>query len=223
MDKTIPINPRRNFLGAKRHQSSAKVLREVIGIPMVDLRLMEKRFLNGRKLFLSHPCYPIMKSNIILFTLTGYMFTSGMLFGQSIAFKTLLKTHYDKNFPLVYPEQRELLNKAVLLDTREPEEFAVSQLKNAKLVGYDSFDLSTVKDIPKTQPIVVYCSIGARSQDIGKRLVEAGYQEVYNLYGGIFHWVNQGNPVYDGEMETPKVHAYSRTWGIWLNQGEKVY
>jgi len=151
------------------------------------------------------------------------MFAKGMLFGQSLAYKTLLSTYYDKNFPLVYPEQKDLLNKAVLLDTREPEEFAVSHLKRARLVGYDAFDLGTLKDIPKSQPIVVYCSIGARSQDIGKRLADAGYREVYNLYGGIFHWVNQGKPVYTGQKETTKVHAYSRTWGIWLSQGEKIY
>lgn len=164
-----------------------------------------------------------MKFKIFLFTLMLCMFSKGMLFGQSLAYKTLLNTYYDNNFPLVYPEQKDLLKKAVLLDTREPEEFAVSHLKGAKFVGYDTFDLGTLKDIPKSQPIVVYCSIGARSQDIGKRLVDAGYQEVYNLYGGIFHWVNQGNAVYAAKKETSKIHAYSRTWGIWLNQGEKVY
>ena len=164
-----------------------------------------------------------MKSKLILLTLMGCMFATGMLFGQNLAYKTLLNTYYDKHFPLVYPEQKELLNKAVLLDTREQEEFTVSHLKNARFVGYKTFDLSTLADISKEQPIVVYCSIGARSQDIGKKLVAAGYQEVYNLYGGIFHWVNEGHPVYADDNETMKVHAYSLAWGIWLNQGEKVY
>lgn len=164
-----------------------------------------------------------MNSKLILLTLMGCICANGILFGQSLAYKTLLNTYYDKHFPLVYPNQKELLNKAILLDIREPEEFTVSHLKNARFVGYKTFDLSTLADISKDQPIVVYCSIGARSQDIGKKLVAAGYQEVYNLYGGIFHWVNQGYPVYAGEKETQKVHAYSRTWGIWLNQGEKVY
>ncbi|RYF52680.1 MAG: rhodanese-like domain-containing protein, partial [Cytophagaceae bacterium] len=35
---------------------------------------------------------------------------------------------------------------------------------------------------------------------------------------------NQGNPVVDSTGKpTRRVHAYSRTWGIWLNRGEKVY
>ena len=100
----------------------------------------------------------------------------------------------------------------------------MSHLKGAKWVGYDSFDMSTVKGIPKDQPIVVYCSIGARSQEIGKKLKLNGYSEVYNLYGGIFHWVNENNPVFHlDSIPTNKVHAYNKMWGIWLNKGEKVY
>jgi rhodanese-related sulfurtransferase len=164
-----------------------------------------------------------MKSKSILLILMFFLSSNGLLFGQSRAYKTLLHTYYDKDFPVVYPDQKELLGKAVFLDSREPEEFAVSHLHKARFVGYKTFDLSTVSDIPKTQPIVVYCSIGARSQDIGKKLVAAGFLEVYNLYGGIFHWVNQGHPVFAADGVTERVHAYSRTWGIWLTQGVKVY
>ena len=164
-----------------------------------------------------------MKFKRVSLILFCFLFAGGVLLGQSVAYKTLLHTYYDEDFPVVYPDQKEVLSNAVLLDTREPAEFAVSHLDKARFVGDKTFDLSTLSDIPKTQPIVVYCSIGARSQDIGKKLLAAGYQKVYNLYGGIFHWVNQGHPVFSGGVPTQKVHAYSRTWGIWLNQGEKVY
>ncbi|WP_159038468.1 hypothetical protein [Brumimicrobium mesophilum] len=44
------------------------------------------------------------------------------------------------------------------------------------------------------------------------------------MYGSIFEWVNEGKPVYNLEgEETMKVHAYSKSWGIWLKKGEKVY
>jgi len=58
---------------------------------------------------------------------------------------------------------------------------------------------------------------------VSEKLLSAGYQHVSNLYGGIFEWVNQGNPLYNENGPTSKVHAYSRTWGVWLNKGEKVY
>lgn len=142
---------------------------------------------------------------------------------QSLAFKTLLNGIYDNDFPLVYPEQQNVLDKSLLLDTREKEEFEVSHLAGAKWVGYETFDIKSMNNVPKEQKIVVYCSIGARSQDIGKKLKEAGFTEVYNLYGGIFHWVNEDHKVFVGDVHTEKVHAFDRKWGVWLRKGQKVY
>jgi hypothetical protein len=71
---------------------------------------------------------------------------------------------------------------------------------------------------------VVYCTVGVRSEKVGEKLKAAGYQNVRNLYGSIFEWVNQGNPVVDNQGKpTQQVHAYSRVWGVWLNKGEKIY
>ncbi|MBI1194042.1 MAG: rhodanese-like domain-containing protein, partial [Bacteroidetes bacterium] len=43
-------------------------------------------------------------------------------------------------------------------------------------------------------------------------------------YGGIFEWVNAGNSVVDPSGKpTERVHAYNRTWGLFLERGEKVY
>jgi rhodanese-related sulfurtransferase len=145
-------------------------------------------------------------------------------FSQSLPFKALLKSTYENDFPLVYPEQNDLLDNAVILDTREKEEFAISHIRSARWVGYETFTLVSVSDIPKDKTIVVYCSIGARSQDIGKKLKAEGYQNVYNLYGGIFHWVNEGNSVFtDKGIQTDSVHTYNKSWGIWVKKGEKVY
>ena len=43
----------------------------------------------------------------------------------------------------------------------------------------------------------MYCSIGKRSEKVTQKLKKAGYNNVSNLYGGIFEWVNQGNEVVD--------------------------
>lgn len=115
-------------------------------------------------------------------------------------------------------------NQLVLLDAREKKEFEVSHLKSARWVGFETFTLDAIKQLPKDTPIVIYCSIGVRSEKVGEKLKSAGYQNVRNLYGSIFEWVNQGNTVYDlAEKPTPKVHAYDKKWGIWLTKGEKVY
>lgn len=84
--------------------------------------------------------------------------------------------------------------------------------------------MGRVKDVAKGSEIIVYCSIGKRSEKITQKLTKAGYSNVSNLYGGIFEWVNQGNNVVDlNNKNTNKVHAYSRFWGHWLDKGEKVF
>ncbi|WP_084454297.1 rhodanese-like domain-containing protein [Algoriphagus terrigena] len=142
---------------------------------------------------------------------------------QSAAYKVLLEGLYDKDFPTVTADQIADLANYQILDTREKKEFEVSHLPNAIRVGYDSFDLSATDGLDKGKPVLVYCTVGARSQDIGRRLQAAGFTRVYNLYGGIIQWSNSGKTLEAGGMPTDKVHTYSKTWGIWLEQGEKVY
>jgi rhodanese-related sulfurtransferase len=117
-------------------------------------------------------------------------------------------------------------NHFVLIDARALEEFRVSHLHEAYWTGDKEFDKDSVLTrIPdKNSPIIVYCSIGVRSEDIGEKLMTLGYTNVKNLYGGIFEWVNKGYPVYDAKGEkTNKVHAFNKHWGKLLVKGERVY
>lgn len=84
--------------------------------------------------------------------------------------------------------------------------------------------MSSVSNIPKNAQIIIYCSIGARSQTIAEKLIEAGYTNVQNLYGGIFHWANSGYPmVNDQSKSTGSVHGYSKEWAKWVTTGAIVY
>ncbi|WP_291867069.1 rhodanese-like domain-containing protein [Maribacter sp.] len=145
--------------------------------------------------------------------------------GQSKLEKTL-KLYNSESIPYIHVKELAILDNVLLLDTREKDEFAVSHLKNAIWVGYDTFNKKTVssKAINKNTPIVVYCSIGVRSENIGEVLVEMGYTNVKNLYGGIFDWKNKDQPVFDmQDLETEKVHAYDKQWGKLLKKGEKIF
>jgi rhodanese-related sulfurtransferase len=115
-------------------------------------------------------------------------------------------------------------SRVVLLDAREPDEYKVSRIQNAIPVGYNDFTLDAVKTIPKEAAIVVYCSVGYRSEKVTEKLKAAGYTNISNLYGGIFEWKNQHHDVVDeAGAVTEKVHAYSKLWGIWLKNAKKVY
>lgn len=111
----------------------------------------------------------------------------------------------------------------VLLDTRTYQEFEVSHIQGARWVGFDDFNLNKVDSLPKDTTIVLYCSVGYRSDLVGKKLEEAGYQRVFNLWGGIFAWINDGAAVYANHKPTNQIHPYSPTWGFWLSRGEKTY
>lgn len=141
--------------------------------------------------------------------------------------QTILEKHNTKNIP--YTTVWELAmpkTEAIILDAREQEEFETSHLKDALFVGYNNFSLADViKKIPnKDEQIIVYCSVGIRSENIAFKLKKAGYKNVSNLYGGIFEWKNNQFPVYNSKnKETEKVHTYNKTWSKWLTSGIKVY
>lgn len=111
-----------------------------------------------------------------------------------------------------------------IIDAREKKEYNVSKIEGAKYVGFKDFDMSSVEHLDKNSKIIVYCSVGYRSEKIAEKLKESGYQDISNLYGGIFEWKNQGRDVVDAQNQvTEKVHAYDKLWGIWLDKGDKVY
>ena len=144
------------------------------------------------------------------------------------AYKDMLETYYKYTVPVIYPgkllEMIESGEQYLLLDTREKEEFQVSRIHNATLVGYQDFSLKSANKEAKNIPVIVYCSIGARSEEIGEKLLDAGFKKVYNLYGGIFYWVNMGYPILDSRGDTTHdIHPYNEEWGKWLNKGNKVY
>ena len=133
-----------------------------------------------------------------------------------------VKKLYRNSVPVVRNAQ--VSTRATVLDTREREEFNVSHLPRARWVGYDDFDLKRVANIPKTDTIIVYCSIGYRSERIGEQLKKAGYTNVYNLYGGIFQWKNNDGVVVTSTNDTTqRVHCYDKSWSRFLKKGEKVY
>ncbi len=139
----------------------------------------------------------------------------------------LLKQYNNRSVPYISIQELAMpKTDAVILDAREISEFTVSHIKNAIHVGYNNFQLGSVQHkIPnKNAHIVVYCSLGIRSEDIAEKFKSAGYTNVSNLYDGIFEWKNNDFKVYNSEeQETDKIHVGHEFWGKWLRKGEKVY
>ena len=146
----------------------------------------------------------------------------------SNAFKKEINSYLEGTIPIITVE--ELSNKEesdiLLLDTRDHKEYLVSTIPNAIYVGYDDFDISSVSHIPRETEIVVFCSIGYRSEKIGNKLKIAGYKNVKTLYGSIFAWVNHAYPlVTPSGQPTKRLHTYNKKWSKWVDNPkvEKVW
>lgn len=114
-------------------------------------------------------------------------------------------------------QEAKKLEKAIFLDTREKEEYQVSHIKDAVWVGYDDFDISRVNNLDKSKTIVIYCSVGYRSEKVTKKLEKAGFKKVFNMYGGLFEWYNEAYPMVDNDGNTTtKIHAYNKNWSKWV-------
>ena len=76
-----------------------------------------------------------------------------------------------------------------LIDVREDHEVEICE------IGGDHLRMGEVLDnldkISKTKQVVIHCRSGARSGNICKALENEGYDNVYNLVGGILAWADE--------------------------------
>jgi molybdopterin/thiamine biosynthesis adenylyltransferase/rhodanese-related sulfurtransferase len=78
----------------------------------------------------------------------------------------------------------------VLVDVREPVEFAIARIPGSVLVPVGGIkDGTALKDIPRDVPLVLHCKSGGRSGQALASLKAAGYADVVHLDGGIDAWL----------------------------------
>jgi rhodanese-related sulfurtransferase len=82
-------------------------------------------------------------------------------------------------------------NQAVLIDVREPAEYASQKIVGAALHPVGSI---SVNSIPQTdKKILIYCQKGARGSNACQKLMTENEElEVYNIEGGIEAWQQAG-------------------------------
>ena len=114
-------------------------------------------------------------------------------------------------------ELNNIQDEVYIFDAREKEEYEVSHIPGARYLGYQSVDWNALGMVPSDAKIVVYCSIGYRSEKIGEQLKNKGFTNVHNLYGSIFEWANRGYGLEgkDGHP-TNRIHTYNKNWSKWM-------
>lgn len=137
-------------------------------------------------------------------------------------FDAMAKRMSGRNTPILTAKEVQQKQKdkqtLIFLDTREEKEYKVSHLPGAIWVGYDNVDWKAIEKMNKDATIVVYCSVGYRSGKITDDMRKKGFTKVYNLYGGLFNWANNGGTI-EGPKNQPtnQVHGYNEKWSHYLN------
>ncbi len=80
----------------------------------------------------------------------------------------------------------------VLVDVREQEEFDEVNL-SGRLIPLSEFDRRW-QEVPRDVPVYLYCRSGRRSRTALEFLKKQGYQNGYNVAGGILSWLNEIDP-----------------------------
>lgn len=95
--------------------------------------------------------------------------------------------------------------KMVLLDTRNDFEFQVGHFRDAEHLGtrhFADFEADLQKAQPEWQkiPVVTFCTGGIRCEKAAPLMLKKGFQEVYQLEGGILNYFKKmGRGYFDGK------------------------
>ena len=101
---------------------------------------------------------------------------------------------------------------AILIDTREPHEYAESHIEGANLLPPAMVADNIADKVPdKSARVLISCRSGARSATAAEQLMAMGYEDVASVAGGILEWQEQGLPVITSTALTPEQRdRYSR-------------
>jgi SulP family sulfate permease len=85
-------------------------------------------------------------------------------------------------------------DRALLIDVREPEEYARGHLPNSRLLPLREV-IGALEDLPRDRPIFLVSRSGRRSTRAMRLFADVGFDEVFNLKGGILSWKARGRPL----------------------------
>jgi len=104
----------------------------------------------------------------------------------------------DSLFKTVSPQEAQNLIESrrdlLLIDVRGQEELSEGFIAGSTLMPLWDIIKGTQRP-PKNKPILLICAVGGRSLALGQLMSRNGWNEVYNLKGGISAWKEAKLPV----------------------------
>jgi rhodanese-related sulfurtransferase len=102
-------------------------------------------------------------------------------------------SNIDPNWEISVQDVRTMLERKddfLLLDVRQPEEFAICKIDGAHLVPLSDLvnRIDEVRTLAKGRPVVAHCHHGGRSMNAAALLRQAGLGTARSMAGGIDLW-----------------------------------
>jgi rhodanese-related sulfurtransferase len=82
-------------------------------------------------------------------------------------------------------------NKPLLLDVREPGEFATARVADSVLMPMGEVSRRAHQELDPEQPIFVLCHHGVRSMNVTVWLRGQGFDKAQSVAGGIDRWARE--------------------------------
>jgi rhodanese-related sulfurtransferase/glutaredoxin-related protein len=99
-----------------------------------------------------------------------------------------------------------------IIDVRTPEEFTINHINGAIYLNLkDANHLDSLKNLDKSKPIFIYAIQNSRPDILAAELHANGYNDVYELKGGIAAWIGSGNAYYTSVKNNLSVADYNKT------------
>lgn len=85
---------------------------------------------------------------------------------------------------------------AVVVDVRVPHEYLKGHIENAINIPIEKFSeqVNSLNQYKK-QPVIVVCQTGNRASPGCKTLIQSGFEQVFNIVGGMQSWEDSNLPV----------------------------
>ena len=80
-------------------------------------------------------------------------------------------------------------DNTVLLDVREQYEWDLGYIEGAQHVPLSWLVAGNIPNIAKDSNIIIYCLAGIRSEQAGKLLKAAGFENIANMVEGYEEWI----------------------------------
>ncbi len=92
-------------------------------------------------------------------------------------------------------------DSSILIDVREPFEYKSNRIKDAINIPASGNLDNAADTINKKLTLFLYCTSGYRSAKTAEKLYKKGFNNIFNLEGGITAWRKEGMPVQKGRIK----------------------